>query len=625
MYSFFHYYWLLVTSILLFFIIGVLVRYALRLKKVFSVSAKDIFMNCFVGLNFCVALFSLICTRGITVNWFIVIIAFLYYFQTRKQSNYTSLSTNAGINTRGLLYYIIVFIFFTLSLYSFYYFFSYSAETNSFRPIEIDNYFHAQLSEYLKRGYENTYFTLNLTGDANVLSPYHYYEIWLSSLLSTIPGGITLFTYTVVVPVIGLTMILFGFLAVIEIHRKIVWYIPILLLPVVLLSDLAIILHDYFPWIYYPTRLGGIINATKQTYLAVFFMGGVLFYLEKNWRALFYSQMILLAVTTMSVPVVCGVTGSILFVYMIKNKTFLWSYTLPFVFLVFCYGLYTFICMRNGNLPMGIDREIPWYKLRMLITIPLAQILKYFPYLFLMIFLNHRVVRSFIYENKFAIVAFIVFPVLFSVVMRSVHPDADQFISCVYPAFFCVIIPSSILFLWTNKPIFTVMQKIVFSIVYVSMLVVSWATNFYIMERNVLPISLERLNYEKSVIDSVVLDRMNNVGVYSPSYVYKPSENIMSYYGAYTTYLDAVRNEIVYWQINKSDHNMFGRIPYEIELEKNENCAFEEDDFRLAFMETKNIEYFFAWNDELPSENFLKHFDIISSDPQSGEMLFKRK
>ncbi|WP_103983625.1 hypothetical protein [Parabacteroides chinchillae] len=572
-------------------------------------------------MNFCISLFSLFCTQGLTINWLIVIIGFLYYYQTKEQrKDKLVLKTN-----RSVLYYIFIFLFFTLALFSFYYFFNYSIDTHCFRPIEIDNYFHAQLSEYLRKGYENTYFTLNLTNNANALSPYHYYEIWLSSLISIIPGGITLFSYTVVVPVIGLTIILFGFLAIIETQKKIAWYIPILILPTVLLSDLAIILHEYFSWMYYPTRLGGVINATKQNYMAVFFMAGVLFYLEKNWRALFYSQMMLLAVTTMAIPIVCGVTGCVLLECMIRNKAFMWSYTLPFVFLVFCYGLYTFICTKDGDIPMGIDKEIPWYKLRMLITIPLAQILKYFPYLFLIIILGSQEIRRFLGENKYPIIAFVAFPVVFSVVMRSVHPDADQFISCVYPAFFCIIIPSSILFLWTNKTKLSVFPKVAFTVVYCCMLIVSLLTNLYIMERKVLPISPERLNYEKRIINLVTLDKMDNIGIYSPNYIYKPSENIMSYYGAYTTYLNTVRNDIVYWQINKREHSIFGKVPYEFALEKNGNQFLNEDDFRMAFMEAKGIEYFFAWNDALPSDKFLKYFEIIYSDPQSGEILFKKK
>lgn len=509
-------------------------------------------MNLFTGMIFLITAYSIVMTRGKTINWLIILIGIGYYLTHTLSREKKTVQANAASPSRPFYVYLLLVLFWSFTL------FIYLNARNScgpdyWRPIEIDNYFTAQLSQFLNRGFENTYFYTNYISP-NGPTPYHYCETWLSAGIYNLFGSNALYTYTVVLPVILLTLLLCGYLALAKNNIPLL-ALPFLLLSFLFISDLSIFLKDFLGSIIYWPNRGHILIQSKMTFIALFFLAGILFWKEKNYLALFYSQLLLLPVSIIVVPAVCSVMGITLLLNGLKTKKINWEYWLPFLTVTGVYGIYAYAGL-GASVSLTEEASIPWEKMRLLITNPLSYTVRYACWIGLLLLVDWKGVYSFLKTYFVQILTFFAVTTVVSVLLRGKNHDAVQFISAVNPAVLSVLFPSAVITMW---PHIKKWGKLWIGILFI----IGFISVDYIMRRNVYPITSQRKTYEENVVRKIDWSQAGNIAVYSENSGNRYEDNLVEYYGVYGTYLDTYCNGIQYWQINIRKHiKEKNRTPY---------------------------------------------------------------
>lgn len=558
---------------------------------------------------FLITAYSIVMTKGKTINWLFVIMGIGYYATLASTSAHKAFQPSTSPR-RLLSTYLCLALFWSLAL------FIYFNARNSYspdywRPIEIDNYFTAQLSQFLNEGFENTYFYTNYISESGP-TPYHYCETWLSSFIYNIFHINALYTYTVILPVILLTILLFGYTALAK-NTISILLLPFLLLSFLFISDISIFLKDLLgDIIYWPNR-GHILIQSKMTFIALFFLVGVFFWREKNYLALFYSQLLLLPVSIIAVPAVSSVIGITLLLNLLKKKKIEWKYWIAFLVVIGLYGIYA-LGGLGASVSLTEDAPIPWEKLRLLITNPLSYTIRYALWLALLLLIDRKSVYTFINTYKIQIFVFFTVTTLASVLLRGKNHDAVQFISAVNPAILSILFPSAIIALW---PRMKGREKLGVGILFI----IGFISVDYIMRRNIYPISTQRKAYEENLVRKINWEQAKNIAVYSENSGNSYENNLVEYYGVYGTYLDTYRNDIKYWQVNIRKHiQEKNKTPYMYFISSSSN----ENEKRMRFIRQHAIRYLLVYPDTEIDSDFLSYWRLIAKDESTGECFFER-
>lgn len=133
------------------------------------------FLNTVAGLTFFIFCYSIVVTKGRTINIFFLLPAAYILLTTKKKIREGFLKSIALNKIIALE--IIIFSLFSFCWYRW-------LNTNNFSVVTIphgDYIFYSSVTEYLNLfGRENIYLDYVYAAQTNV-SPYHYYELWIGS------------------------------------------------------------------------------------------------------------------------------------------------------------------------------------------------------------------------------------------------------------------------------------------------------------------------------------------------------------------------------------------------------------------------------------------------------------
>ncbi len=167
------------------------------------------FLRCFVGLLVWVSLYSIWKTNGITFN--IAILAFLIFLFVGKKSD---TEKSPPLQYRYILIGLFFFSFcFILKCFSFY---NFSAHLPNIPHNDV--LFYTTVSDFIgQTGQENIENFRNVV-DSSVhgLFPYHFFELWMNSFLSTAFHHNSLWTFELLTHPLLLTFVALGFYALME-------------------------------------------------------------------------------------------------------------------------------------------------------------------------------------------------------------------------------------------------------------------------------------------------------------------------------------------------------------------------------------------------------------------------
>lgn len=593
----------------------------------FLLTPRNVFLNLCVGTIAIVTGYSIYTTKGKTINWLFLLIALMYKFSDRKKIFVVG---NDSDKLSKLVFLSLSFIW-TLAMFLYYYY--RNGEPMFFRPIEVDNYFTSQLSQFLNKGFENTMFFANIYDNMDnsvLLSPYHYCETWLSSIIYAIFNINALFSYSVILPVFLLSVMVWGYFSLVQDKQISIFFLCLLLMSFLFISDLGLQMKPLFGENFiYILRGNNLMIQSKILFISVFVLLGVLFLFEKDYLALFYSQLLLFPISITIVPAVGGLLGAALVFDYFKNRVFRLEYIFPFGVVIVLYLYYVYNGM-SASISLTENNPIPFVKMRMLVTTPLAYVVRYSLWIVLLFFLNTKKCLLFLNKYSFYIVIFVVVTVSFRVFLAGKNSDSVQFVSLANTVYLSVLLPAAVLYLvlYSDSSLSLLYNRLnrYFPIkllyIYIFLIAVQGVCSVdYVMRRNVYPISEKRMIYEKKVIDSLNFHHITNVGIYNNGSGNSHGNNLVEFYGIYGTYLDAYKNNITYWQLNIRDIKEKGLVPYLYEL----SSVNDNDFFRMQFCLSKQIEYMIVYKNASPSKEFLANWNLIAFDSTTGERFFKLK
>jgi hypothetical protein len=371
-----------------------------------------------------------------------------------------------------------------------------------------------------------------------------------------------------------------------------------------------------------------LVNMLKMSFLAIFFLFGIILLIEKNYSELFYSQLLIFPLFFLVSPAIGGLIGGGFIMDYVKNRKLRWNYIIPFTVVLIAYLVYVITGISgfpnySESSISGILSSIPWHKLRLLVTIPLLYIVLFF-HLFLTVILlcNTKTIIKHIKRFLIPIVCFYLCVIVASVIARGFNRDASQIISVTYQAILAVLFPSIILYYWDHIKLYNNARKYAtYSMVLISVLIGLYTIN-QLMSRKLYPVKESRRVYEKKVVDLISPEKLLKIGVISN---YPQSDfinNVVVAFGTFQTYLDAYYDNVMYYQLNiQREYSIPYETLYSIGLKE---TVMKEDDYRIKFINDNQINYIIVRPDTSLPANLCDYYELMAQD-ETGESFYKRK
>lgn len=348
------YFFSLLASLTLFYCVGKAVRwYWVRSfvpKKFFS----DIFFSLLVGQIVSVFLYTVFCSRGQTIQWVFLVPAF---FIVRK------LNKNQEIVHSSHAYYPKLLAILAAVLICFLWEAIFFLRTDGF-PFTltfIDNVYYSKISHFLGVTGQESYWCMEnyVLGKATEgIALYHFYEMWLSSLLSRLFGLLTLPTFLLVAQPTFHCIGLIGVLALIE-HLYPQFNIFQLIIAFLLLFVSAVYFQFYgkieflkYADIIFFNFLG---HVSKKTGIYYVLLLAFVLLLHQKQRIIAFSTLFCLPIMTVTAfPFLVGGMSLMLFISfvfkMLERKEVYVLALFLFVFVVSYLGIY--LLLRDTNAVM---------------------------------------------------------------------------------------------------------------------------------------------------------------------------------------------------------------------------------------------------------------------------------
>lgn len=641
MIDFFSGYFITISAILLTCIIGLVIRLFAIGKVSLLFCTSNILLDLFIGLISIVTFYSIFKTNCRTVNWIFILFGCLYFILRHREdfeTNEIAKPSKFYIIIQSLVLLLIVTI-----LYTIYYYSAVSIKFHTFRPVVIDDYFYANLSTFLDRGYENLSFSKNFLQDCSIAS-YHYFEIWVNSFLYSLYQINALFSFSVILPVIVQFSIYLCLVSIGELLYGKSWLLYTVCFIFLFTTDINIILSHISPHAFlYPNAVSSSLLLFKEAPISLFVLMFLFFLFQtegcsaikctKNCNAGICSFLILLSlaiVSTTVIPVLFSTLGVYLLFVFFKTRSYkdyrLYLFLSYFLFFVF----YILLTSKGAtDFSNKIDYEFDYSLLRLYITIPLGLIAAYSPLILVLCLFMGRDIVYFIKKYFIVIIAFFVFPISMNVFFRQYHGDAVQFTFIPYTAIINILIP--VLLLYVYKYVEKIKSRNVYFAY--SLIVLTFILNISSVLlykfRTYQPLVHGEITYQEKIVDCINFYHDKNdiyVGIYMNEYDFsnwRHSNNSDS--NGLVTFLQAYFNNCCYYSINKGVRGFSDVTPYMALHDSlfTSGSISSEDEFRDYFINLTKIKYIFVYPNVKISENLKSKLRFISRNPVDGISFYR--
>ena len=383
-------------SILLFFFVGAIFRYPLN-KKSFRLTITNVFINLLAGLIITITLYSVLLTHFRTVNsFFILLSVLLLIFYKRRQLNDIRIENETVEFSWGKI--ILWLLFISVIFYGFFALQIVNIFDGSFsnQTINYDFYYYAKTSQYLSLGYENSLFANNLILDASKIQPYHYFELWVTSFLTSVFDVPPLISFTLLTTTILAIILYFGILSLYKNQNQLTISIFLFVLFLFFLSfGYSRILIKTFPSIrnlFLDLRLVGITNTPKFFPTSILFVSFLLFQKRNDTFSALLSILCLPVVSSINTPPVFGGL-LVLFIYCSIKHIKSYFNTRNIIIALSFVALYTFYLLITAD-PSAVGIDINNFDYQLFFDNSKWQLFRfcvsYSPFFLLLVFINFK-------------------------------------------------------------------------------------------------------------------------------------------------------------------------------------------------------------------------------------------
>lgn len=285
-----------IISTVFFYLLGSIIG-SFHLSDKFNGSFYHILVRTIIGFLATIFFYAIYQTGGNTILWGILIVVILFYYKSVKHKTNNSFAfKRVHIPSPGVMCVIVSLIF---SYYTFYFFQYYNPPFHRiFYPDEV---FYSYTSAKIGKFGIETFSYIN----SRAAIPYHYPELWLTDLLSSLFGLLHYFSLSIVVKVIFNVLLTVGMLSIAEHFSKKI----IIKIFAVFSVFIAAIILDYSPIKQLASNAGSI----KFSLASLFYIWFIILSLRKN--IFWYFPLLILPIVNISFAPIVLPTLCILWIY----------------------------------------------------------------------------------------------------------------------------------------------------------------------------------------------------------------------------------------------------------------------------------------------------------------------
>jgi hypothetical protein len=615
------YFVIAISSLFFFFLGDAFLKYGLKVSL--PISAKRTFAALLTGVFACVFFYSVFKTAGNTASLlFIPLIGCYFFFRRCIIKETTSLSINDRLPLFKISKLSVCGFSFLVSMLL-YVLFCYANLDGDmhFRPVEGDDYSYGMLAQYLNRGFENGEFSRNLWADGG-LYPYHYFEIWLDAMVYEVFQLNSLWTFSLIVPVILYTIIFWGLMSVVEQYHRLNLMTAGICFIFLFTTEISIVLsylgQEHFP---YPMQYCSGLILTKIAPISLFLLAVVLLLFNNKKHEALLVALGMPIVSFAMTPIIFTVAGCLILRDMVRDKVVKYEYLVPFLVSVCLFASY----VLSGGATDGLSKlpSISDVKLRLFITNPVGFGLRYIFLIALILLIDLKRFFRFCKRYFFEILMFFIVSTGFSAILRLIDANAVQFVSLSYYGIFNIIFPALILFYWRVN--YTHCKKVLLLAVFIVGYSLNVTTVVSFFSDNQRLSSVQRLEYEQLVMDGISNEPIRVGMIRAEDEVAEWSGYNLVNQNLLTAFIDAYTNGNIYYSIVKGTGGLSRKTAFSelLAIEQNNNPNLTQDEFRVDFIKLTGIGFVILYPGGVIPDNLADNLQLIAQDADSGERFYK--
>lgn len=610
------YYFVSIAYLFLIWIIGKLIRkYLFHISE--PLSAFSILCNSLVGWVTLVTIYSVVVTKGKTVNLLFIVLSFLYCWQQKKYISTTDTSIKVCPYCSNVYVYLLLIFVFSCAAFLFHIDKIFDWQTGMFDELFGDFCYNIKLTQFLNLGFENRYLGYNFYKDIAPM-PYHYFEMWTTAMIYPTFGLIAGICHMVTTPVICVVLMVFCFIAVWEHNRKLSIWGLLCVIGCFLTMDILPLLSQIHPRLTVSTTYLFGLPRAMPSILAILFCFVLYFYQRKKEA---YHVLLAIPVLTLVPSVaVFGTIGLCLLMNVLHKKRIDWSLCLPYLCLLILFALYV-ISSQGDNL--GGER-FHIGLLRLYITQPIIYFLAYFHCILLLWWLDRPYFINMVKQISSVLLFLFLTTETLSIFLRAYNYDATQFTSGSIPYFLFALYTTSLLYT-TSKANLSAKKYQVIGLY----LILNIGLSAYVYSRPFPVMHTGRTDYIQKVLQALPKQETYRIGGYIGE-----NQQAANMVGgvvdgvACPDFLDTYMNGVWHFAVNKGSWDVrsdWDKTPYRDYYAEKKSLfpTITDDEIRIAFIQDAKIEYIRIYKSADPTDWFLSHLQLLAEDERSGERFYR--
>lgn len=321
--------------LLAFYSIGYVLNFFTKIAQKKDFAYYIIFSHLISGISF-----SVIITACIFTNFITTLVLSLPLFGYIVFVNRNKKAAIAFCFSKLYVLPFFVIIAYLLSVFK-----GYDMEGNYIQNVFLDYIFYKQVIINLIQGQENISEWANILDKGyNGITPYHYFELWLTVLISKINNLPVLLNFLVYVPTIFISIILYGILSILENSKSIKISHVFIAVALLFVGQIYLPFYEYFFWSGYQhvfTSVGYIPISGKLFPFALFGLASFSSFKKKNYSLFIFYILFLSIASFTATPAIFGALYLLLlfnlYFKFISNKSIYLFGFFPILYAVFIY------------------------------------------------------------------------------------------------------------------------------------------------------------------------------------------------------------------------------------------------------------------------------------------------